>query len=130
MPHIDPGEFDAAALRRRMNRAAGGHADFVHRHSFAGLMAASLPETWSRTLYGDHPANITSGVTAPIVPVLHERILDICAAPFDRGPYLRQVCNHLRREGRLESGHGRAQPLKGRLDGDRYGVWETRRLKL
>jgi len=37
-----------------------------------GLMAASLPETWSRTLYADHPDNITSGVTAPIgraVPV-------------------------------------------------------------
>lgn len=37
-----------------------------------GVMAASLPEVWSQTLYGDHPDNITSGVTAPIgraVPV-------------------------------------------------------------
>ena len=37
-----------------------------------GLMAASLPEPWSRRLYADHPDNITSGVTAPLgraVPV-------------------------------------------------------------
>lgn len=31
-----------------------------------GLMCASLPDEWSRTLYADHPNNITSGVTAPI----------------------------------------------------------------
>lgn len=31
-----------------------------------GLMAASLPEVWSRELYADHPDNITTGVTAPV----------------------------------------------------------------
>jgi alkylation response protein AidB-like acyl-CoA dehydrogenase len=31
-----------------------------------GLMAASLPHEWSMTLYGEHPENITSGVTAPL----------------------------------------------------------------
>ena len=31
-----------------------------------GLMSASLPDQYSRSLYGDHPDNITSGVTAPI----------------------------------------------------------------
>lgn len=31
-----------------------------------GMMAASLSESWSQSIYADHPACITSGVTAPL----------------------------------------------------------------
>ena len=31
-----------------------------------GMMAASLPDEWSRKIYGRNPATITSGVTAPL----------------------------------------------------------------
>ena len=31
-----------------------------------GMMAASLPDEWSRTIYGCNPDTITSGVTAPL----------------------------------------------------------------
>jgi len=31
-----------------------------------GLLAASLPDEWSRTMYGEHPNCISTGVTAPM----------------------------------------------------------------
>lgn len=61
--------FDTLAATARADGAVGW---VLMIGATTGVMAASLPDEWSRTLYGDHPDNITSGVTAPIgraVPV-------------------------------------------------------------
>lgn len=61
--------FDTLAGTARADGAVGW---VLMIGATTGLMAASLPEAWSRALYADHPDNITSGVTAPIgraVPV-------------------------------------------------------------
>ncbi|MGE0622208.1 MAG: acyl-CoA dehydrogenase family protein [Pseudomonadales bacterium] len=61
--------FDTLAATARADGAVGW---VLMIGATTGVMAASLPDDWSRTLYGDHPDNITSGVTAPIgraVPV-------------------------------------------------------------
>jgi len=54
--------FDTLAATARADGAVGW---VLMIGAPTGVMAASLPDEWSRTLYGDHPDNITSGVTAP-----------------------------------------------------------------
>lgn len=55
--------FDALVATARRDGAAGW-CQMIG--ATTGLLAASLPESWARTLYGDHPDVITTGVTAPL----------------------------------------------------------------
>ncbi len=55
--------FDTLAEASRADGAVGW---VLMIGATTGLMAASLPDEWSRTLYAEHPDNITSGVTAPM----------------------------------------------------------------
>lgn len=52
-----------------------------------GMMAASLPDEWSREIYGSNPATITSGVTAPLgTAIAHHDGLKVSGRwPFGSG---------------------------------------------
>ena len=55
--------FDTLVDAARADGAAGW---VLMIGATTGLMAASLPDRWSRVLYADQPDNISSGVTAPM----------------------------------------------------------------
>ena len=61
---VHPGEFFETLLT--CARADGAVGWCLMIGATTGMMCASLPDEWSRKIYGEHPNNITSGVTAPI----------------------------------------------------------------
>ena len=61
---VHPREFFDALMTTARADGAVGWCQMIG--ATTGLLAASLPDEWSRTLYGDHPESITTGVTAPM----------------------------------------------------------------
>jgi alkylation response protein AidB-like acyl-CoA dehydrogenase len=61
---VHPREFFDALITTSRADGAVGWCQMIG--ATTGLLAASLPERWAQTIYGDHPDGITSGVTAPL----------------------------------------------------------------
>jgi alkylation response protein AidB-like acyl-CoA dehydrogenase len=61
---VHPREFFDSLMTTARADGAVGWCQMIG--ATTGLLAASLPDAWSRALYGDHPESITTGVTAPI----------------------------------------------------------------
>lgn len=61
---VHPGTF--ARMLESLGHADGATGWCAMIGSTTGLLSASLPEHWARTIYGEHPNVITSGVTAPM----------------------------------------------------------------
>lgn len=61
---VHPGTF--ARMLESLAHADGATGWCAMIGSTTGLLSASLPEHWARTIYADQPDTITSGVTAPM----------------------------------------------------------------
>jgi len=61
---VHPQEFFDAIATTAQADGAVGWCQMIG--TTTGMMSASLPEQWARTIYGEHPNTITTGVTAPI----------------------------------------------------------------
>jgi len=61
---VHPATF--ARMLESLGHADGATGWCAMIGSTTALLSASLPEHWARTIYGDHPDAITSGVTAPM----------------------------------------------------------------
>ena len=61
---VHPREFFDSLMATARADGAVGWCQMIG--ATTGLLAASLPDEWSRAMYGDHPNCISTGVTAPM----------------------------------------------------------------
>ncbi|MEQ8860903.1 MAG: acyl-CoA dehydrogenase family protein [Pseudomonadales bacterium] len=61
---VHPRQFFDALVDTARHDGAAGWCQMIG--ATTGLLSASLPERWAKTIYGDHPNAITTGVTAPL----------------------------------------------------------------